>query len=255
MAALSNLVNALPAVGLEELNERADLQIRSDRKYVINAEDAELALRRVADQHVALEVDQRRRFLYESLYFDTPDHLSYRLTATQRPGRFKVRTRRYVGQQLCMLEVKTEGGREQTVKQRLDYQDDNYDTLTDDGRQFVDSIIGSGVSELLVPTVMTAYHRSTLLNTGDNSRVTIDAEFACAGHQQPWQTVGSKLIVETKTSGRPSSVDRALWAMGLRPERMSKFGVATAILDPVRKANRWNRVLRRDFDWLPERAA
>ena len=50
-------------------------------------------------------------------------------------------------------------------------------------------------------------------------------------------------IVETKSVGAPSAADRALWAIGCRPIRISKFGTSLAVLDPELPANRWTRAL------------
>lgn len=50
-------------------------------------------------------------------------------------------------------------------------------------------------------------------------------------------------------------MDRLLWRQGIRPARISKYCVGLAALDPTLPANRWNRTLRRYFDWQPRRTA
>ena len=50
-------------------------------------------------------------------------------------------------------------------------------------------------------------------------------------------------IVESKTAGPPSPVDRILWSMGHRPVCVSKFGTGLAALYPELPANRWRRAL------------
>lgn len=60
-------------------------------------------------------------------------------------------------------------------------------------------------------------------------------------------------LVETKTAGPPCAVDRALWRLGYRPVTISKYCTGLAALAPELPANKWNRVLRRHFDWTPVR--
>ena len=56
-----------------------------------------------------LQIDRRRSFDYESVYFDTPDLSTYRAHVQRRRLRFKARTRTYTDSGLCMFEVKLTG--------------------------------------------------------------------------------------------------------------------------------------------------
>ena len=85
-----------PPIGLAELTERAALQTRVDRKYVLPSREWRRCSPRSAGHARVLEIDGMRSFRYESIYFDTPDLTSYRLTAHRRRRRFKVRTRTYL---------------------------------------------------------------------------------------------------------------------------------------------------------------
>ena len=61
-------------VALDEMESTAALLTRRDRKYIVPlAVAAELVDRLEAACRV-LEIDGRRRFRYESVYFDTPQH-------------------------------------------------------------------------------------------------------------------------------------------------------------------------------------
>jgi hypothetical protein len=59
-------------------------------------------------------------------------------------------------------------------------------------------------------------------------------------------------LVETKSTGAPTVADRLLWASGKRPVTISKFGVGMAALNRHLPANKWNRTLRRYFNWTPQ---
>ena len=71
----------LEAVSLEDLVAHAELLTRVDRKYLLHEHAAQEILDATADGVRVLEISGRREFAYDSVYFDTPDHLSYRLTA------------------------------------------------------------------------------------------------------------------------------------------------------------------------------
>jgi VTC domain len=245
---VGELVAAPPPVGLERLDEMAALQTRRDRKYVLTPDQATDALGSVIDRMAALEIDGRRTFTYRSLYFDTADRRSYRAAATARRRRFKVRQRRYVDAGTAVLEVKTRGGRGETVKQRIPYGWDVDRLLTVEGRAFVDEVVGAvGLGDLLRPVVWTAYERSTLVDLVDQSRVTVDAQLGSSVDGERWRGLTGAVIVETKASDAATPLDRALWAIGCRPVSISKFGVAMAIEDPSLPAARWRRTMRRHF--------
>ena len=46
-------------------------------------------------------------------------------------------------------------------------------------------------------------------------------------------------------AGRPGAVDRALWARGIRPTRLSKYATSLAVLRPDLPAHPWTRSIRR----------
>ncbi|GIF19046.1 hypothetical protein BJ973_006094 [Actinoplanes tereljensis] len=234
----------LDTISLDELLEKAELQTRVDRKYVLPVAEALALPDRLAGRARILEIDGQQTFRYRSVYFDTPELTSFRLAATRRRHRYKVRTRTYVDSALCWLEVKTEGYRGGTVKDRLPYEMVDHETV-EPGHWFVDRVLG--YLPALAPTLVTDYRRATLHVFADDSRLTIDTDLG-------WQDAsGSRLhrpdlaIVETKTRSAPSGVDRLLWAGGRRPVRISKYATGLAALRPELPAVPWRRTLRRFF--------
>ncbi|GAA4671780.1 polyphosphate polymerase domain-containing protein [Phytohabitans rumicis] len=233
-------------VGLVELIERAALQTRMDRKYVLPAREVVALLAAMPADARALEIGRTRAFGYDSVYFDTAALTSYRLTALRRRHRFKVRTRTYVDSAECWLEVKTEGGRGSTVKQRIPHPLDSRSTV-DHGRGFIDELLSGCRGETLTPTLVTRFRRSTILLPEHAARVTIDTDLT-------WDagllhlSLPHLVVVETKTGSTPSPVDRALWARGHRPIRISKYGTGLAALRRDLPHAPWRRTLRRHFD-------
>ena len=132
-AGVASSLRGLPAVGLEELTSEAALQTRVDRKYVVPEDLAQQILATFDAEVRVLEMDGSRCFAYDSVYFDTAANDSYLLAAHGRRRRYKVRTRTYVDSAISFLEVKTEGAREATVKERIPYELTDRSRLTAEG--------------------------------------------------------------------------------------------------------------------------
>ena len=241
----------LEPISLDELVERAALQTRVDRKYVLSRLDAAEVLAALDPGTRILEIDGSRASRYESVYFDTPDLLSYRLAATARRRRFKIRTRSYVDTAEAWLEVKTRGSRSSTVKDRMAYDIAHRDIITADGREYADAALDGlglhGADLDLRPTLVTRYHRTTLFLPASASRATIDTDLSWEADDGRVLDTPDLAIIETKSGTRTSDVDRLLWSCGHRPATISKFGTGLAALRSDLPSNKWARVLRRHF--------
>lgn len=241
----------LEPIALDELNAAAALQTRVDRKYVLDRRDAVAVLAELAPDTRVLQIDGVRDSAYESVYFDTPDLLSYRMAAHARRRRFKLRTRTYVDSAQSWLEMKTRGARSTTVKERIEYRVEHRDILTADGRDYADAALdalGLDAGDLdLVPALVTRYRRATLYLPGSRSRATIDTGLTWETDDGRTLELPEVTIIETKSGMRTSEVDRLLWSLGHRPSTVSKFGTGLAALRDDLPANKWARVLRRHF--------
>lgn len=247
---IASAMAQMSPVGLAELVDRAALQTRVDRKYVLPLDELPHLLRQLTPYARVLDIDGVRTFRYESVYFDTPWLDSYHRAAYRRRRRFKVRTRTYLDSAQCWLEVKIGGARGSITKHRLPYHAPDRSTVGP-GRGFVDEALRreaicpeAGVA--LEPVLVTSYRRTTLLLPATASRVTIDTGLS-------WQdgSIGLRLpdlaVVETKTSSAASPVDRLLWQRGTRPLRISKYATGLAALRPDLPNVPWRRTLRRHF--------
>jgi VTC domain len=244
-------VGRLAPITLAELTEKAALQTRVDRKYLLPRNAALALLSRLDPATRVLEIDGRRAFQYQSVYFDTPDLVSFRLAAHRRRRRFKIRTRTYVDSAECFLEVKTEGYRGGTVKSRLPYHQDHEDTVTP-GRWFVDSVLGERPELSFAPTLLTRYRRTTLYQPAGHSRATVDVDLGWTDVDGRELQLPDVAVIETKTGAAISPVDRMLWSAGYRPARISKYATGLAALRPDLPAAPWRRTLRRHFVPVPE---
>lgn len=240
-------VERLAPIGLAELTALPDLQTRVDRKYVVPPAVASGLLREHETTSAVLEVDGLRSLRYESTYLDTDDLVCFRAAAHRRRRRFKARTRTYLDTGVCLLEVKTRGGRGETVKRRVPYPAEGRAWLSDDGRAVLAAWLADWVDgDLpdLVPTLTTAYRRTTLVDPATGARVTLDADVRAWTPDGRSAPVCRGVVVETKAAtAAPTATDRWLWACGRRPVSVSKYCVGLAAVTPGLPTNQWHQVL------------
>lgn len=239
------LVSALPGVGLDELNERAALTTRRDRKYLVPLDRVPDLIEAVSPGGRVLEIDGRRSFRYRTHYFDSDDLQAYRDTARRRPVRRKIRTRRYLdsGEHWLELKQRTRTGITEKHRWPIDGGAADLDAVA---RAHLAEVLGDdAAAEPVEEHLTTSFERTTIL-LEDDARLTIDTDvaFAIPGQREPRHL--RHAIVETKTTGKPCIADRTLWAMRIRPTKVSKYGTGLAALRPELPSNRWARLLRSD---------
>lgn len=242
-------IDRLPSISLDDLIEQAELQHRVDHKYVV----AKHLLARwlgTFDQSVrVLEIDGRRSFGYESIYFDTPDLLTFRQHRQGRRRRYKIRTRTYTESGDCVFEIKLEGSRGATIKERKPHPVVHRGELTGPAREQLSEVLGGQdlpVPARLAPVQRLCYRRSTLLVPGIPARITCDTELSYRAAEGQAKGPDDHVIVEVKsaTGRNPAVSSLARW--GLRPVEISKYCVGTALLTGA-SANRWYPVIKRYF--------
>lgn len=178
-AALNSILARLETIGLTELNERASMLTRVDRKYALEHDRASAILSHLPEATRVLQVGGRVSQGYASTYYDTPNMDSYLLTALKRRRRFKVRSRRYLSSGASFLEVKTRGARKTTVKKRMTISPDEAGApLAGERRRWVtDRVEPTGYASLvpvLEPVLEGSYERNTLLLPNGEGRATVD---------------------------------------------------------------------------------
>ena len=75
---MDDLLRPLRPISLEQLDERAALLRRVDRKYVVEPEPLARLIERLGAEHDVLEIDDRREFAYDTDYLDTADLRCFR---------------------------------------------------------------------------------------------------------------------------------------------------------------------------------
>ena len=245
-------------IGLDELMGLAELQTRVDRKYFVPAELFRRLIAELGDELQVLEIDGRRTFGYESVYFDTPRLTSYRAHLQRRRQRFKARTRTYTDSGLCMFEVKLTGARGETVKQRVPYPVEHRAELTEEALAHLGETLCQAYHQDLPPglrpTLTTTYRRTTFVTRAGESRLTCDVGLVCHDGRFEVHDTGTHVLVESKSSGHGSAPERILRELGVRPAPVSKYCVGVAALHPELPSNPWHQTLRRYFEPLPAAA-
>ena len=253
-ASLTAIAARMPSVDLDQLSQIASLQTRVDTKYLLTPEQMVAVLNQTGAHLRVLQIDGKRSFGYESVYFDTTALRTFRDHRQGRRLRFKVRTRLYRNSGECMLEVKAKKARSKTVKRRMAYPPAERFALNAEGRKFVAEVLraqyGTQAPEL-IPALRGTYLRTTFVDAHEGTRMTCDTDLAWENDSQRVSGPDS-VVVETKSAAGTSRVDRALRDLGIRPVKISKYCVGTALLHPHLPANPWNQLLREEFGWRRE---
>lgn len=245
----------LEPITLEDMPAETSLLTRVDRKYIMGGAAAAAVIADYveatrADPPKVLEIDGSRSMAYTSTYYDTPALTCYNGAARGLRRRFKVRTRTYDDSGLCFTEVKTRGPRGVTVKDRAPRAGEP--ELTTGDCAYISEVLADGgydpdAASDLVATLVTRYRRTTVVLPGGQGRATIDVGLQWYEPSGSGYAPRDVVIIETKTSGGATDLDRLLWRMNHRPVKLSKYGTGMAVLHPDLAANRWARTLRRDI--------
>jgi hypothetical protein len=251
---LDEVVGGMAPISLEEMDARAALRRRVDTKYVVGREALDEGLARAADGYQVLEIDGRRAFFYESVYFDTPDLRCFADHVDDVRPRFKSRSRLYRETGACFFEVKAKDEDDTTSKRQCPYDPADHGRVTDEAWRFLDvtlrELAAQPAPEDLAATLATRYRRVTLAAREGGERVTIDLDVAMESMDD--RGVGLRddmALVETKTEGDGDggTFDAVLTSMGCEPASISKYRLGVGLLvAPDPRAARLER-LRRCF--------
>ena len=224
--------------GSPSSSRSALLQDRVDAKYVISLEQLAALTRRLRATHAVLEIAGRRAFRYRTVYFDTGDLRIFRDHVQERRRRYKARAREYVDSGLCMFEVKLKGSRGRTVKRRMAYDHAPPDELSGPAlaflRECLERSYGRAPDARLRPTLAVGYTRVTLVSPTLGERLTCDFDLAfSAPDGRSGRLAPDRVIVESKSPRGNAAADRALRALGARPERCAARSTASASASPT----------------------
>ena len=152
----------------------------------------------------------------------------------RRRRRWKVRSRLYVEDRLCRVEVKTRDGRGVTVKTVADSTPLRHGRLDGPEGDFVATTLDAAGLPLdvraLRPTMEVDYRRSTLADTGRGSGSPSTVAWSAGTGADACRLDDGFVLIETKGAARPSDADRVLGTLGARPRSFSKYASAASLL-------------------------
>jgi hypothetical protein len=235
MTQVEGALGELEPIGLEELDQQAKLRRRVDTKYVASGEVAAATVRSVAGGYRALEIDGRRRFTYESVYFDTPDLRCFRDHVGGARPRFKIRSRYYRETEACFFEVKVRRADEETVKRQRGYDHADHGTITPEARTFLEETLaelaGHGAPPDLAPSLITTYQRLTLAAREGGERATLDLAVGLRSMDgRQVELRDGVVLVETKTGEGGSRIDDEFQSAGCEAMSISKYRLGVGLL-------------------------
>ena len=105
MEELENILQSMSSISLEEMSA-VKLMNRVDSKFPMNRETLLRMSSRWSAHFYVQEHEGQRIAHYRSLYFDTPDAITYTMHHNRRLRRQKIRQRIYVDSNLAFLEIK-----------------------------------------------------------------------------------------------------------------------------------------------------
>jgi hypothetical protein len=231
---IDELLGSLRAMSLEELDERAALLRRVDAKYLVDHDAFAALMQALAVDHEVLEIEGRRAFAYETVYFDSPRLRCFHDHIEGRRPRWKARTRLYRDSGICHFEVKLKDADDETDKRRADHPGDAVDRLGEEAHRLVRDALGeAGLTPPaeLEPVLRTTFDRITLAAMEGGARVTCDLGLGLARMDGERRRLRPDLVlVESKSEAGDSGADVLLADQGVHPVSLSKYRVGVDLL-------------------------
>jgi hypothetical protein len=226
MPSLDEMLEPLAPISLGALEDRAALLRRTDVKYVVERDRLAAVFGRLREDHDVLEIDGRRAFAYETVYFDTSDLRCFREHAAGVIPRFKARTRHYVDAGTCVFEVKIKPAEGETDKHQTGH-DAPADVLRPGDEQLLETTLhdaGIAPPDTLEPVLRTSFDRVALAAREGAARLTVDLGVRLASMEgAAVQLRDGLVLIETKSADGESAADSALRALGAQPIGLSKY--------------------------------
>jgi hypothetical protein len=236
---LTTALSKLTPISLKEM-DRVKLQNRTDTKFVFNADILPTILTEIVPYYSILEIKEKRTNSYKTLYFDTPDLLSYIRHHNEKANRIKVRFRKYIESELNYLEVKFKNNKSRTIKARTKTKDIETD-LSDFSKQFVkDNSYSFFGDQEIIPVLWNSFTRLTLVHKTANERLTIDLNLSFKSFSDNREeNIPHIIIAEVKQEKASSNSHfiKAIRKQHVRQSSMSKYCVGSALLHKELKQN------------------
>ena len=220
---------------------------RYDTKFIFHKSRLKSLFDYLYRDYKILEIDGRRLFSYETLYYDTDDFLFYRQHHNRKLGRYKVRCRRYVESGQCFFEVKYKNNKKKTTKSRLQLKDNIIRReISESSKKFARNHIlmnDIDIMEKIRPKLKVNYHRITFSNTTTEERFTIDTGLTYSEDTPRRRRINGLVIAEHKCERFSPHAPMIQYLKGLdiHPVSFSKYCMGVALTEENVKYNRFKK--------------
>lgn len=244
---IEELVRTMNPITLADMDS-IRLMNRTDTKYLTDTVTLAGILDVVAERdYMVFENSGTRIQEYRSLYYDTPDLGMYVDHHNCRLTRQKLRTRCYVGSNQTFLELKSKNNHGRTKKKRIEIHPALYRTDIISDAEEVSWLNGklTYASDRLSPALETCFSRITLVDSERTERSTIDMELVFNNPRKgTCADIGNAVVIEVKQDGnRPSRFRDILLEYRVKPVRISKYCIGTAMTDTSVRSGRFKHKL------------
>jgi hypothetical protein len=236
-------------VSLEGL-DRVELQNRVDVKYIFHFDELSALLSEFSSFYNVLEIDNRRIFNYDTLYFDTPDFDLYKMHHNGKPNRMKIRYRSYADSGEVFFEIKYKLKGTRTLKKR--YRRESFSQELSDSD--LSKIRPGEDNFVLQKKIRTIFKRITLGSKSLNERITIDLDLKFSNHQSFIHY--PQLIIAEVKQNKGSVLSPAISALKKRhyaQAGFSKYCTGVSLLENIKhnafkpKLIKLNKIIHGDY--------
>lgn len=243
-----SLTRGFNPISLEQLNEKAQMLDRSEKKYIVDRKRIPVLMREFKKHFYILKIKKKTIFTYKNKYFDTDDLVAYNHHNQGRRKRFKARTRYYVDSDICYFEIKLKGKRGSTIKKRIKYPTVNYGILTHRAMSFLQmwyfKIYHQRFHFRLSPQMAVEYQRITFVNIRESERLTIDFNLSYSNDTRD-VTKKPFVIIETKSPNGQGKADMILKKYKIRGASCSKYCLGANLLQLNVKYNHFKPLIKK----------
>ena len=246
MQELEPILSSMAPISLEEMSG-VKLMNRVDSKFPTNRETL-LRMAPLWNTHFYVqEVDGQRVAHYRTLYFDTPDAVTYTMHHNRRLCRQKVRQRIYVDSGIAFCEIKNKKNTGRTKKKRIPIPMEEWGNLYQlpEMADFIREKVWV-TDQPMQPRLENAFQRITLVNKAKTERVTIDFGITFHNHLSGCDAdVSDLVIIEVKQDGSlHSRFKDILRDARVQQKGLSKYCLGMLLTDEHLKYNRFKNKIR-----------
>lgn len=233
---IENAITNFAPITLEGM-DKVKLMNRIDTKYVVSKEVLAKILDKISGDFFILEMENKRHFPYQSLYYDTVDDFMYKAHHNGKLNRYKIRFRKYVTSNDTFLEVKRKVKGVRTLKNRI-LVNTIQNSLEETAKEFIEKYTPFNSVDL-ESKIYTNFHRITLVSKELTERVTIDTDLLFYKQKDENHQLKNCAIIELKRDGNSgiSRLTGVLDFFGIRPHGMSKYCLGRALTEEELKKN------------------